>query len=81
MGSWLLRWPAKPFGRMIHLAHLSQVGCQFVSRPKPFLNNNLQFNAGMFSSHLDHFVHAHRRKELWKNVRTGLTKAICDLSQ
>src|SRR5215472_3958005 len=61
-------------GHLIHLAHLSQVDCQFGSRPKPFQNNKLQFNGGLFSSHLAHFVHAHRRRKLWKNVRAGVTK-------
>ena len=57
-----------------HLAHLSQVDCQFGSRPKPFQNNNLQFDADLFSSHLAHFAHTQRGRELWKNLRTGLTK-------
>jgi hypothetical protein len=65
----------------IHLAHLSRVDCQFVSRPKPFQNNNLQLDARLFSSHLAHFVHAHRGKELWKNLRTGLTKALGSLGR
>src|SRR5262245_43170847 len=30
---------------LVHLAHLSQVDCQFGSRPKPFQNNNLQCHA------------------------------------
>jgi hypothetical protein len=62
---------------MIHLAHLSQVDCQNGIRPKLLENNNLQFDAGLFSSHLDHFVHTHRRRKLWKNVRTGLTNPTC----
>jgi hypothetical protein len=33
---------------LVHLAHLSQVDCQFVSGAKPFQNNNLQFDAGWF---------------------------------
>jgi hypothetical protein len=32
---------------MIHLAHLSQVDCQYGSGPKPFQNNNLQFDASL----------------------------------
>jgi hypothetical protein len=44
------RWPAKPLGRVIHLAHLSQVDCQYGSGPKPFQNNNLQFDDGLFRS-------------------------------
>src|SRR5262249_51749247 len=75
-----LRWPAKPSGPVIHLAHLSKVDCQFVSRLKSFQNNNLQFDSCLFSSHLAHFVHAHRRRKLWKNVRTGLTKALGSLA-
>src|SRR5262249_25416688 len=50
-----------PQGGMRDLAHLSQVDCQFGSCLKSFQNNNLQFDAGLFSSHLAHFVHAHRR--------------------
>ena len=46
---------------MNDLAHLSQVDCQFGSCLKSFQNNNLQFDAGLFSSHLAHFVHIHRR--------------------
>src|SRR5215472_18408793 len=37
-----------PQGGMRDLAHLIQVDCQFGSRPKPFQNNNLQFDAGFF---------------------------------
>src|SRR5215471_14598869 len=70
-----------PQGGMRDLAHLSQVDCQFGSRPKPLQNNNLQFDAGLSSSHLAHFVHAHRRRKLWKNVRAGLTKALCSLAR
>src|SRR5262249_7204563 len=36
---------------LVHLAHLSQVDCQFGSRPKPFQNNDLQFDAGQFQAH------------------------------
>ena len=35
---------------MIHLAHLSQVDCQFGSRLKLLQNNNLRFDAGFFRS-------------------------------
>ena len=72
-----LGWPTKPVGpltaffhanlrHLVHLAHLSQVDCQFVSRHKPFQDNNLQFDASLFSPHLAHFVHTHRRRKLWK---------------
>src|SRR5262245_24226987 len=36
--------------RLVHLAHLSQVDCQFGSRPKPLQNNNLQLESGLFRS-------------------------------
>src|SRR5262249_13537375 len=39
-----------PQGGMRDLAHLSQVDCQFGSRPKPLQNNNLQLDAGLFRS-------------------------------
>ena len=53
---------------MIHLAHLSQVDCQFGSHPKPFQNNDLQFDAGRFQVHLAYFEHVHTRRRFWKNV-------------
>ena len=34
--------------RLVHLAHLSQVDCQFGIRHKPLQNNNLQFGACLF---------------------------------
>src|SRR5262249_54157464 len=60
-----------PQGGMRDLAHLSQVDCQFGSRPKPFQDNNLQFDTLLVQAHLAHFAHAHRERELWKNERTG----------
>ena len=48
--------------RSVHLAHLSQVDCQYGSGPKPFQNNNLQFDAGLFSPHLAHFVHTQAKE-------------------
>ena len=51
---------------MRDLAHLSQVDCQFGSRPKPFQNNNLQFDAGLFSPHLAHFVHTQAKENVEK---------------
>src|SRR5262249_16775325 len=47
----------------VHLAHLSQVDCQFDSRPKPFQNNNLQCDACLLSAHLAHFAHTQARKK------------------
>jgi hypothetical protein len=69
-----LRWPARPLGpltsffdanlrQLFHLAHLSQVDCQFGSRPKPFHNNDLQFDPSLLSAHLAHFAHTHRVEE------------------
>src|SRR6516225_6277575 len=49
---------------MIHLAHLSQVDCQFGSSPKPLQNNNLQFDACLF-------------KSTWLTLRTDTGEENC----
>jgi hypothetical protein len=51
---------------VIHLAHLSQLDCQYGSRPKPFQNNNLQFDAGLLPAHLAHFAHTQAKKIVGK---------------
>jgi len=61
---------------VIHLAHLSQVDCQFVSRPKPFQNNNLQFDAGLFGSHLAHFVHTQAKEIVEKRANWAHQDAL-----
>src|SRR5215510_6533135 len=53
-----------PQGGMRDLAHLIQVDCQFGSRPKPFQNTNLQFDAGLF-------------KPTWLTLRTHTGENNC----
>jgi hypothetical protein len=54
-----LRRPATPLGpltsffhaisrQLFHLAHLSQVDCQFGGCPNPFQSNDLHFISGLF---------------------------------
>jgi hypothetical protein len=70
LGSQLARPPANrapekhPQGawHMIHLAHLSQVDCQFGSHPKPFQNNDLQFGCCLVQAHLAHCAHTQAKK-------------------
>src|SRR5262249_61362984 len=53
--------------QLVHLAHLSQVDCQFGSRPKALQNNNLQFLSCLFGP-------------TWLTLRTHRT-GLLDLCQ